>query len=306
MFGQRVGEVPIERLSFGLSPRAGSCDPDHVAALAEVLDQLPPIVVHASTLRVIDGVHRVLAARWTGRATIRAVLFEGDETAVRIEAVRNNIMHGKPLTLAEREAAAVKIIEHVPDWSDRRIATVTGLSPKTVARLRGRAAVDSAQSSARLGRDGRRHPVDASDVRQRVADAVRADPEASNRAISRLTGASQATVRDVRERLHRGVSAILSRSDRALGRRPRPPAARATEPAEPPPQGGVSSPESVPEDFTAWFEQRSIDLAEWKSFVDRIPLSRVYELADACRECSESWRAFSLALEDRARTRKRN
>ena len=38
MQGQRVEDVRIERLRFGLSPRTELCDNRHVAALAEVID----------------------------------------------------------------------------------------------------------------------------------------------------------------------------------------------------------------------------------------------------------------------------
>ncbi len=294
--GQRVEEVLIERLRFGLSPRTQFCDARHVAALAEVIDEVPPIVVHASTLRVVDGVHRVHAARALGRATIRAVLFDGNEADAHIEAVRSNVAHGKPLSLTEREAAAQRILELVPDWSDRRIAVVSGLSPKTVARLRDRATVDSAQSRARVGRDGRFRPVDPSEVRRRVADVVRSEPDASTRSIATRTGASQATVRDVRQRLSRGASELLAAPGRRRKRKQ-----SATSGGDPP-----SPPEVVPSEFAAWFEQRSIEDVDWQRFVRDLPISRVYEVADACRRHSASWRAFAIALEDRARTHRRS
>jgi len=295
--GQRVEEVPIERLRFGLSPRTQFCDVRHVAALAEVIDEVPPIVVHASTLRVVDGVHRVHAARSLGRTTIRAVLFDGNEADAHIEAVRSNVAHGKPLNLAEREAAARRILDLVPDWSDRRIAVVSGLSPKTVGRLRGRATGESAQSRARLGRDGRLRPVDPAEVRRRVAEAVRAEPDASTRSIAARTGASQATVRDVRQRLSRGASELPN----APGRRRRRKQAKAAGDEAPPPADAV-----VSSDFAAWFEQRSVEDTDWQRFVRDLPISRVYEVADACRRCSASWRNFAIALEDRARAHRRS
>lgn len=297
---QKVEELPIDRLRFGLSPRLKTYDPDHVAALAGVLDEVPPILVHAPTMRVIDGSHRVLAARSAGRTTIRGVLFEGDETAVQVEAVRRNVTHGKPLSLAEREAAAVRFLELAPEWSDRRIATVSGLSPKTVARLRSRATEDSAQTRERVGRDGRVRPVDATEVRNRVADAVRSDPNASNRAIAKRTGASPATVRDVRERLSRGESELPSVVEQRR-QRSQPASRVSSEPSEQDAQRQTV----VPEHFTAWFDERHVDDADWQSFVATIPISRVYEIADVCRRRGDSWRAFAAALEDRARDHRR-
>lgn len=292
--GQQGEEVSIERLRFGLSPREEFCDADHVRALAEILDDVPPIVVHADTMRVIDGVHRVHAAIATGRSTIRAVMFHGDEAEAQFEAIRTNVAHGKPLTLREREAAAIHVLQLMPDWSDRRIAAGTGLSPRTVARIRARATADSARSRARVGRDGRKRPVDPSEVRRRVGEALRADPVASNRAIASRTGASQATVRDVRDRLKRGVSEVLENTTVRDNGSPSSSGSDA-----------VSRDDVVPEDFTAWFEPRCIDDAHWQRFVTTIPLSRVYEVADAARRYSKSWRAFATALEDRARARRR-
>jgi ParB-like chromosome segregation protein Spo0J len=304
-------EVPLAALQFGLSPRAEKYDPEHVTALVEVLGKVPPILVHAPTMRVIDGVHRVMAARSAGWTAIPAVLFDGDETEARIEAVRTNVAHGKPLSLAEREAAAVGILELVPDWSNRRVASVTGLSPKTVGRLRARATGDSAQLRAgsaggdadqggrsryRVGRDGKRRPVDPVAVRQRVAEALRDDPDASIRAIARRTGASQATVRDVRDRLERGVSEVASLAERRR-KRSLPASSSMPEPG----LAGV-----VPGEFAQWFETHHVEDKDWKEFVDTIPISRVYEIADMARQRSESWRAFASALEDRARGRRRS
>ena len=310
MQGQRVEDVLIERLRFGLSPRVEFCDPRHVAALAEVIDDVPPIVVHLPTMRVIDGVHRVHAARSVGRVKVRAILFEGNEVDAQVEAVRSNVTHGKPLTLAERESAAIRIIELVPDWSDRRIAGLSGLSPKTVGRLRERATVEAPRSRARLGRDGRLRPVDPAEVRRRVAEVVRADPDASTRSIAARTGASQATVRDVRQRLSRGASELVPRPRRRKRKQAEGPE---DEPDAPAPTGTANGTAGSGEaahpgevDFAAWFEQRRIDEPDWQRFVEQLPISRVYEVADACRRYSAAWRAFAIALEDRARAHRRS
>lgn len=315
MQDQRAADIAIEELQLGLSPREQLCDADHVAALAEVIDDVPPILVHVPTMRVIDGAHRVAAARSLGRERIRALLFEGDEVAAHVEAVRSNVAHGKPLTLAEREAAAVHIIELAPQWSDRRIAGVSGLSPKTVGRLRGRATVDPAQSRTRVGRDGRLRPVDPAEVRRRVAEVVRADPGASTRSIASRTGASQATVRDVRQRLSRGASELIGRPRRRKRKGGDEPAdvADAVDvadigdvagDAEAPPAGaGTGS--GVP-DFATWFDQHRIEEVDWQRWVGSLPISRVYEVADVCRRNSAAWRAFAVALEDRARAHRRS
>lgn len=290
----RVHEVPIDCLRFGLSPRTEDCDPSHVAALSEVLHQVPPVVVHARSLQVIDGVHRVLAAKSTGQRTIHAVMFDGDDVAAEIEAVRSNVAHGKPMTLAEREVAAARVIQLMPAWSDRRIADVSGLSPKTVGRLRRRVEVDPERAQVRVGSDGRARPVDAAALRQRVAGAVEATPDASTRALARRTGASQATVRDVRDRLRRGLGPCTTPEER-----------RGSTRDEAPSPGEDQRVCVPPGEVAEWFKQRHIDATEWRRFLATVPLGLVYELADVCRQQSQHWREFAVALEDRARRRRR-
>ena len=105
--------VAISALSFGQSPRLVPEDLDHARTLAEVGQALPPILVHGDTKVVIDGRHRVLAARLRGETSIRAQLFHGSE----------------PLSLAERIWAASRILSTKPELSDRVIASICGLSP---------------------------------------------------------------------------------------------------------------------------------------------------------------------------------
>src|SRR5579863_615904 len=96
--GPLVTVLRLAELSVGYSPRQVKVDEDHVAALAEVIDRLPPIVVDARSMTVIDGVHRLEASRRAGRAEIRALLFSGSETEALVVAVQSNIRHGKPLS----------------------------------------------------------------------------------------------------------------------------------------------------------------------------------------------------------------
>jgi hypothetical protein len=174
---------------------------------------------------------------------------------------------------------------------------------------------------------------------------VRSDPDASTRAIAARTGASQATVRDVRQRLSRGVSELIGRPRRSRQKADRSPdgpaaddavphrdepegagdAGDAGDPGHPGDHGGFQSlGESVAlvhragngvaagpggvatPDFATWFEQHRIDEADWQRFVHGLPISRVYEVADACRRFSGAWRAFAIALEDRARAHRRS
>src|ERR1700761_6922703 len=64
--------VEIARLRTGPAIRADGVDEDHVAVLADMLDDLPPIVVHRPSMRVVDGLHRVRAAQSQRRRHIVA------------------------------------------------------------------------------------------------------------------------------------------------------------------------------------------------------------------------------------------
>lgn len=124
-------QVPISRITVGGSLRAGGVDPRHIDALAEVCSELPPIVIHRKTMTVIDGVHRLRAVENSGATHISAVLFNGDEREAFVLAVKLNSNHGLPLSLADRKAAALHMLADFPEWSNRRLAGVVGLSDKT-------------------------------------------------------------------------------------------------------------------------------------------------------------------------------
>ena len=61
--------VPVSSLLSGDSPRLAGENLEHVQLLA-VVQGLPPILVHRSTMRVIDGMHRLRAAKLRGDETI--------------------------------------------------------------------------------------------------------------------------------------------------------------------------------------------------------------------------------------------
>ncbi|BCL13438.1 hypothetical protein GCM10017556_11770 [Micromonospora sagamiensis] len=69
--------VPISALLPGYSPRPAGENPEHVQLSAAARD-LPPILVHRSTTRVIDRMHRLRAAKLRGDETIPVSFFEGD------------------------------------------------------------------------------------------------------------------------------------------------------------------------------------------------------------------------------------
>ncbi|MFJ4244897.1 ParB N-terminal domain-containing protein, partial [Streptomyces iakyrus] len=131
-----ITQVPISRITVVGSLRTVGEDPRHINALAEVCSELPPIVIHRKTMTVIDGVHRLRAVENSGATHISAVLFNGDEREAFVLAVKLNSNHGLPLSLADRKAAALHMLADFPEWSNRRLAGVVGLSDKTIAALR--------------------------------------------------------------------------------------------------------------------------------------------------------------------------
>ncbi|MQS34653.1 streptomycin biosynthesis protein [Streptomyces katsurahamanus] len=199
-----IRAVPIDVLKLVDSPRVVGEDDGHIRALAESEEDFPPIVVDAGTMRVIDGAHRVRAAALRGRSEIRARLYTavGDEAFVL--AVLLNSRHGLPLTTADRRAAAARIMVGCPQWSDRRIARLAGLSPTTVAGLRNRSTVRNEQSNTRVGADGRTRPVSGAAGRLQARELLLGKPEMSLRELARAAGISASTAADVRARLKAG------------------------------------------------------------------------------------------------------
>lgn len=206
-----VSRVPIKSLNAADSPRLDGEDAEHVRRLAESGAVLPPIVVHLPSRKVIDGMHRLRAAMLRGETDIQVRFFQGSESDVFLLAVAANIRHGLPLSQNDRMAAAGKIFISHPEWSDRMIADVVGLSGKRVADLRRSIADRTLQPAMRIGRDGRARPVDGSTGRERAAELLAAEPGASLRQIAREAGISPATAADVRDRISRGEDPVLTR-----------------------------------------------------------------------------------------------
>ncbi|MFR9788491.1 streptomycin biosynthesis protein [Streptomyces sp. MB22_4] len=193
---------------LGESPRQVPQDIGHLQALAEVDEDLPPIVVHRPTMRVVDGVHRVHACRLRGRSTIAARYFDGDDEDVYLLAVGLNVRHGMPLSLSERRAAAERIMAMRPSWSDRSIANLSGMSPKSVAAIRERSAGEVPQLNVRVGSDGRVRPLSARSGRQKAGRMITERPAASLREVAAECGISLGTAHDVRRRLEQGLDPV--------------------------------------------------------------------------------------------------
>jgi ParB-like chromosome segregation protein Spo0J len=200
--GIAIVSVLLEELRPGQVIRVAGIDRDYVSVLSDCDDELPPILVQKGSLRIIDGLHRWHAARIRGNVDIRAQLLDvNDEDAFRY-GLLVNMTHGLTLTLADRKAAALKLLQSHPDWSDRAVGQLAGLSGKTVGSLRRAAPGSSrAQPADRRGQDGRMRPVDSAARRQSVRSLVASRPEASLREIAKEAGVSAGTVRRMRHSL---------------------------------------------------------------------------------------------------------
>jgi hypothetical protein len=206
-----VVAVPVLSLGPADSPRLNGEDKAHIARLAETETPLPPILVDGRTMRVIDGMHRLMAASLQGRETVDVIFFDGNEGDVFLRAVQENVAHGLPLSQADRRAAAERIIASHPHLSDRAIGHAAGLAAKTVATIRKGSSEETPQSNARVGRDGRVRPLDSGIGRRRAAELLAQQPHVSLRDVARAAGISPATVLDVRKRLERGESPVPER-----------------------------------------------------------------------------------------------
>lgn len=196
--------IPIREIAFADSPRLAGRSEEHAELLAQSQTPLPPILVHRASMRVIDGAHRLRAAVLRGQEQIQVRFVDGSEAESFVLAVRANIEHGLPLTRADRSAAAGRIIRLYPHWSDRRIAGVVGLSPKTVGSIRARSGAEIPSAPMRVGRDGRLRPVNSDAGRTRAGELLLARPEMRLGDVAAEAGVSVSTVRAVRELIRRG------------------------------------------------------------------------------------------------------
>lgn len=300
-----VEMVPVSEPLPGDSPRVRGEDATHVENLVNTRDPLPPIVVHRATMRVIDGMHRLKAAKVRGDREIAVEYFDGSAQDAFLRAVRENAAHGLPLSRADRAAAVRRIIEADAGMSDRAIARVVGLSPPTIAAIRRRSTDKALQSNNRLGRDGRTRPLTAAEGRLRAGRLIAERPDASLRAIARDAEISLGTVQDVRKRMDRGEDLI--------------PAKFRTPPVPPCPEGTVGERDAglpalhlLRRDPSLRLSETGRALLQWlgvcarqherEQIVNAIPEHCVEIILELAASCAESWTQLRHDLERRTRS----
>jgi ParB-like chromosome segregation protein Spo0J len=289
--------ISLAALSPGNSPRQTRLNIDHARMLADVEEELPPIIVRAETMTVVDGHHRVFAARLRGKSSIPARMFKGNEHDAFLLGVHCNL-HGNSLSPSERLLAASQVLLTMPEMSDREVARFCGVSARSVATRRK--AGPTVQQVRRVGGDGRIRPLSTQLAREQARELMILFPDDSNRKIARSVGVSEGTVRNVRHEMARPVApSSKTRGDSA---------ARATSDPSPPEdrsstRSSLPLPMSSEPDgarFARWLTTHSISDASWTELLDDIAISdRTHVIADALR-ISESWRRLASRLEEMA------
>lgn len=213
---RRSVDVPVAELLPGESPRSAGIDEGHARMLADTCAQLPPVVVHKRSMRVIDGAHRVRAAVLRGDTKIAVTYIDGDDADIFVAAVEANVRHGLPLSLEDRQAAARRILATHGHWSDRSIASVAGLSPTTVGKIRRMSTVQSGQSKMRRSRDGRMRPANHGQRWLTTTRRIEDDSAPTSRTVAEQHGPSLSAVRSACRRLKADRGVMSSREARLL------------------------------------------------------------------------------------------
>jgi hypothetical protein len=316
-------DVPLNSLVPGFYLRRSGTSAAHVQLLvdAAAAAKLPPILVHKSGLRIIDGLHRFEAAKLRGQTHINVRLIDCTDEQALVLAIKSNTLHGLPLTKGDRISGAKRILAAHPDWSDRAVAEIAGLSAKTIGVLRNRSTGEAPSMEKRLGRDGKLHPISGVAGRKRVVDYIKAHPDASIRQIARDVDVSLGTVHDVRDRLRRGTDPMMERRGSSAPRPVRPipvpaPGRSAacsgirgkrhharqltwaeiagkvtTDPAVRYTDGGRA--------FLRWMTRHGSATDEWREFVDAIPVHWLEDIESIATQVSEEWRRFADWVKER-------
>ena len=298
----RTEIIKIESLAPADSPRLAGEIKEHAELLAESESDLPPILVHRPTMRIIDGAHRVKAMAYLGRDEIEAEFYDGSLEDAFVLSVHANVQHGLPLSLADRRAAARRILNTHADWSDRAIAQLTGLSATTISDLRC-ATAETQQLHTRIGRDGRVRPLNSAPGRRLAAEVLGQRPEASLREVAKVAGVSPGTVRDVRDRLRRGDSPVPEqRRSHTSNASPREPRKRIDRVDVPRVLESLAKDPSLRMTQTGrsllqWLHLRRVDVRDCRMVVDSVPTHRVGVVVELARVYASIWEMIAAELE---------
>lgn len=308
-----LARLRIDSLVPADSPRLEGEDSAHIVSLAEIGEQLPPIVVHAPSMRVIDGMHRVRAAAARGATEISARMVTGSPHDSFLLAVRLNVVHGLPLSRADRIAAVNRIDSSHPEWSDGLIAGVVGLSVATVGKIRRSSTAESDRTDARVGRDGRVRPINGAAGRALASKLLTENPTATLREIAMQAGVSPTTVQDVRRRMDAGEDPFPARQRSAAARAKTTTSNSANESVTS--DQGLGSREAIASlvgllkkdpslrfndsgrALLRWLDSQLASMSDWNRIVRGVPAHCTGTLAEAARAYAAAWGELAKQVE---------
>ncbi|WP_107439684.1 ParB N-terminal domain-containing protein [Streptomyces rimosus] len=254
----RIETVPVASLILTDTPRTSGTDPEHVLRLAEVKEGLPPILVQRSTLRVLDGMHRVKAAMLRGDDTIPVQYFEGSDAESFVQSVQANVAHGlprRPVDGAPGRKKAVDIMRERPEAPLRAVAQEAGVSLGTAHNIRAKL-----RSEAKADVDG---PGQERKDTSRKKGASAPPGEATAGAAPRSAEAQQAQ-RQLLSSLRQDPSVRMTEKGRLL---------------------------------LQWLGILTLDAEGRQQFADSMPAHRLLSVAQLAQDCSATWRQLATELQ---------
>ena len=222
--------LPIEKLETpGAMQSRGAIDADVIDAYAErmayddITKQVhdpegkpwPPVEVYLIEPErhvVVDGFHRVAAAKRAGLTHIRGLLHKGSEQDALIYSLGVNARHGLPRSRADKRRAVVRALEE-PDLrclTDKAIASICAVSNRFVGSVREELEVDGAiPIEATLWHDKERsgfyeRPEDTLEARKQARDAAASKKTSRKPARKQKKKASSRAVNEAPESLDFG------------------------------------------------------------------------------------------------------
>jgi len=168
-------ELSVIRTDGGTQPRA-QLDQGVVEEYAEAMKAgavFPPVVVFydGTSYWLVDGFHRVEAAKRIGATKIAADLHPRTLREAILHSVGVNATHGLRRTNADKRRA-VSILLQDPEWSqwsDREIARQAGVSDRFVNSLRKELTANGSQSTSRKSANGR--IINVANIGKRTKDS---------------------------------------------------------------------------------------------------------------------------------------
>lgn len=152
-----IADVIVDRK---FQPRAKGLDEQHVRDLMEAYRQGKEIEsprvfrVERRGLILTQGFHRIEALKQLGKKKVLVEVRVGTEVHAILDAAGSNNTHGLKRTNEDKRRAVGMVLEIYPDWSNRAIAEMAGVSGAFVDGIRP-TQLPTVGSSKRLGRDGK-------------------------------------------------------------------------------------------------------------------------------------------------------